>query len=390
MRRFRKTRLHAAAATFAVLALGAATPAIALTIHPTAAVASSQYPGYDAGYAIDFGPNAAVTDWAAFSTGVGSYIDVALGGPFQLTGARVVDRVTSGGSNGGYVGGVFDYSTQISLQAISGLGGSVVGAAQIFSFGQPGGPSDFIHDLTFASPIAADFIRYQVLAANGSNPGLSNISFLTADPQAPAPVLGPNLLTNGSFEAGNTGFVSGYTFIDAPGPSAMYMPATYAIDVDPNAYHGAWASFGDHTSGAGAMMIVNGALNASALLWSQTVAVQVGRAYDFSAWIASTYTASPASVGVFINGVSIGNLLAGSTTGQWTAFSYGWNSGAATSATLQLFDLNEEWSGNDFALDDLRFSAVGVPEPSTWALTVIGFGLMGTMFRRRAAFSAAS
>jgi hypothetical protein len=167
---------NAAFAMFAVAAPGALHAA---TVIPTAAVASSQFPGYEAQFAIDQGPNAANTDWAANSTGPGSFIDLALGGSFNLTGARIVDRVTSGGGNGSFVGGTSDYTTSFSLQGISALGGTLIGSAQTFNFATPAAPTSyasFTHDVTL-SPFAAQFVRYTVLATNGANPGLSDISF---------------------------------------------------------------------------------------------------------------------------------------------------------------------------------------------------------------------
>jgi PEP-CTERM motif len=154
----------------------------AATVVPTAAVNSSHYPGFAQQFAIDEGGNSANTDWAAFLTGAGSFVDLALGGSFNLVSARVVDRVTSGGGNGSFVGGTLDYTTSFSLQGISALGGTLIGSAQSFNFATPSGPTDyasFTHDVTL-TPFSAQFVRYTVLATNGVNPGLSGISFLAS------------------------------------------------------------------------------------------------------------------------------------------------------------------------------------------------------------------
>ena len=37
------------------------------------------------------------------------------------------------------------------------------------------------------------------------------------------------------------------------------------------------------------------------------------------------------------------------------------------------------------ALDNVSLSSMGVPEPSTWALMILGFGLTGAALRRRSA-----
>ncbi|MGB9454507.1 MAG: hypothetical protein WCB12_00550 [Bryobacteraceae bacterium] len=41
----------------------------------------------------------------------------------------------------------------------------------------------------------------------------------------------------------------------------------------------------------------------------------------------------------------------------WGNFTFTWNSGSSTSATLALFDLNTDTPWNDFALDDVSFAA---------------------------------
>lgn len=58
-----------------------------------------------------------------------------------------------------------------------------------------------------------------------------------------------------------------------------------------------------------------------------------------------------------------------------------------TSATNNIFGIGvgPGASSNDaFAIDDLRFTTGGaIPEPTTWAMMVIGFGGVGAMIRRR-------
>ncbi len=89
----------------------------------------------------------------------------------------------------------------------------------------------------------------------------------------PAMAAQPNLITNGDFESGNTGFTTEYTYLDPSktgtwtlGPEYMY-----TVGTDPHLYHSAWASFGDHTSGSGKMMIVNGTYlnNETKIVWAQ-------------------------------------------------------------------------------------------------------------------------
>lgn len=156
---------------------------------------------------------------------------------------------------------------------------------------------------------------------------------------------------NGSFESGNTGFSSGY-------PSGLQQsPPWYAIATDPHPLNSFWSSFGDHTTGSGNMMIVDGNINQPLLtVWQETVPVIPNVNYDFSSWIASAYPESPAHLTFQINGAQVGNTFTASTTpGQWQPFFAIWNSGSNTSATLSIIDQNLDFVGNDFALDDISF-----------------------------------
>ena len=57
--------------------------------------------------------------------------------------------------------------------------------------------------------------------------------------------------------------------------------------------------------------------------------------------------------------------------GQWQNYKFTWNSGSSKSADLVLVDLNTDASWNDFALDDISFSAV--PDPAVGAGAPVRF-----------------
>jgi hypothetical protein len=200
-----------------------------------------------------------------------------------------------------------------------------------------------------------------------------------------------DLIANGNFEAGTntTGFTTGYTaspgFLDGPG----------LVDVTKNpAAENKWwpTSFGDHTSGSGFMLAVNGATTPNTVIWSQTVAVTPKTTYNFSAWSASLYPANAANLDFLFNGTSIGTFSPGLTVGKWGEFTGSWNSGSATSVTISIIDRNIARFGNDFVLDDISMTGgLGPteegPEPSTLVLCSIGAvgGLAGYFRRRKAA-----
>jgi hypothetical protein len=196
-----------------------------------------------------------------------------------------------------------------------------------------------------------------------------------------------NLVANGDFEGGNTGFGSDYTYVSGPGSAIP--PAVYALDTSPANVHPSWANFGDHTTGSGLMMIVNGSLNTGDTVWSQGgLTVAANTTYYFSTWVASSYPDSPAMLDFSINGVKIGGTFtAGGAPGQWGQFFAAWDSGANTTANISLVNQNGAYGGNDFALDDISFGVGhpgdGVPEPATWAMMLVGFAGMGATLRTR-------
>jgi hypothetical protein len=170
----------------AAFTLGLAFSAQADVIYPVSATASSEFPSYEAIFAIDTGPNSAFTDWASNGRGAGTTLNLDLGAVFTLLSANVTDRVTSGGGNGGFVGGTTDFTTQFSIQAFTdGSFTTALDPALIFGATTPVGPTTPADFLTIASlnGLTAEFLRYTVLTSNGPNPGLSDLSFTTAVPE---------------------------------------------------------------------------------------------------------------------------------------------------------------------------------------------------------------
>ena len=178
-------------------------------------------------------------------------------------------------------------------------------------------------------------------------------------------VTGTNVVTNGDFTSGNTGFTSAYTFMAKTGtPSALYAEGTYSVYTDPSALHGSFTSFADHTGNSPAnkrnMLIVNGASTANVIVWTQNITVVANTDYVFSTWVASTTSGSPAQLQFSINGIPLGSTInASPTTGNWQYFTTTWNSGSNSgSMPIALVNQNTAASGNDFAVDDIVFAPV--------------------------------
>jgi hypothetical protein len=198
------------------------------------------------------------------------------------------------------------------------------------------------------------------------------------------------LLTNGTFDAGNTGFQSGYTYAAT---HDLYPEGTYDVITNPQADHNLFSAFADHTPGAdtGLMMVINGSGVADTTIWSEGTAATpligaAGTAFTFSFWLASVYPASPASLNLWINGEKLNGVTFNALGGQenlgvWQNFTYSGVSGAQGISSITLTNSNLEPNGNDFALDDLSLQGTAVPEPTSWALMLMGFGGLGAMLR---------
>jgi len=164
--------------------------------------------------------------------------------------------------------------------------------------------------------------------------------------------LGANLVINGDFSAGNTGFTSDYTFTTNGFPAAMYGVGPNPAVWLPNA-----PACTDHTSGNGNMMMVNGADQAGVKVWSQIITVTPNTSYAFSTWLENITSVNPAVLQFSINGQQLGNQMTANTVDCiWDQFYTVWNSGNATTAVISIVNMNTLFSGNDFALDDISFA----------------------------------
>jgi gliding motility-associated-like protein len=174
-------------------------------------------------------------------------------------------------------------------------------------------------------------------------------------------ITGNNLITNGNFSGGNTGFGSDYAYTTAN----TTVVGVYAINSNPNAWNSWAAKCTDHTGANGNMMLVDGANIAGQKVWYSTIAITPNTSYAFSCWIQSIFPTNPARLQFFINGKLIGNIFnASSTTCQWQQFYETWNAGNSTTAEIAIVNQNTNIIGNDFALDDLSFAPVFIKQDS--------------------------
>jgi gliding motility-associated-like protein len=166
---------------------------------------------------------------------------------------------------------------------------------------------------------------------------------------------GIELVSNGDFTQGNTGFSSSYGYFNQSPPPDM-SEGLYSVVALPTQIHSNFTACPDHTTGSGNQMVINGATVTNVTLWCQTINVTPNTDYLFSTWVQSVVSGNPAVLQFSINGVNLGSTFSPPlATCQWAEFFTTWNSGANTTASICIVNQNTSFGGNDFSLDDISF-----------------------------------
>ena len=154
---------------------------------------------------------------------------------------------------------------------------------------------------------------------------------------------------NGDFESGNTGFTSDYQFAEANSTEGQF-----TVRSDPQHWNGAFVKFGDHTTGSGQMLVVNGATSGNPSIWRQTVTLATNTTYRFRAWTGTAVSGGPANLILKINGSQIGpSFVLPDTSGSWVQWEQPWTSTVAAEYTFEIINANTSVFPNDFYVDDI-------------------------------------
>ncbi len=193
-----------------------------------------------------------------------------------------------------------------------------------------------------------------------------------------------NLIANGDFESGGNGVGFSinsccYNQINPPF-SGSTLTGNYAVTSNPQAMDTSFFPGGDHTSGTGNMLIVNGSTTGGGQRFWRAgnngdgiCGLILGQTYTFSFWIKSVSTLNRANIDHQFVGASNVTLVIGTTLAPLP--SAGWQQVAYTfiptnnCVNFELWDTITTDVGNDFAVDD--FSLVGPPLPFTLSYSKI-------------------
>ena len=220
-----------------------------------------------------------------------------------------------------------------------------------------------------------------------------------------------NLVTNGDFESGNSGFSSDYTFWPI-GTSGDMSAGYYSVVSSANQIH---SGFGGGPQAGSNFFVANGAVDTTQSVWkSQVISVtQTNAAYRFEAYISSVVNPTLAppmlsfQIGDGTTWTTLGATpsLSGAPRGQWY-FSFA--DGIFQQAGNFIIRLRNDSNvavGNDLGVDSIYFGlrtaapsfgtnpGIGtpasfnpavVPEPSSASLLIAGaVGLLGMNRRRK-------
>lgn len=192
--------------------------------------------------------------------------------------------------------------------------------------------SDSLHPTLFVSPSSTAIVEVDAM-------------FLSEE----------NLVPNGDFELGNTGFYSALQYVGTTGNRALWNEGTYAVGTNPHNYHESWIN----ATHDGKMLIANGATDPGRIVYQTTINVQPYTDYVVKFEAANVDNgATSANVARFqfsIDGQMVGDIFSLSqTVFEWHEYYQIWTSGANTTATITIVNQNITGGGNDFAIDNVE------------------------------------
>lgn len=172
-----------------------------------------------------------------------------------------------------------------------------------------------------------------------------------------------NLVVNGDFSAGNTGFTSQYNYVvDLPVvQNEMWPEQTYAVVDNPRNVHSSFCNLNTPAlrspDSGGNMLVGNAATSGTLNLWTQNIPVLPNRDYVLTFNAASLAGATSSLLfgiytGCYRTGADI-SVPFETVNCVWNKYSFQFNSGNNTTIPLSIVNISAQASGNDIAIDDI-------------------------------------
>ncbi|MFZ1689262.1 MAG: hypothetical protein WAU70_17700, partial [Flavobacteriales bacterium] len=181
-----------------------------------------------------------------------------------------------------------------------------------------------------------------------------------------------NLVTNGNFSAGNTGFTTQFNL-----DFNMQNEPTYNVGPNANWFHPQWSGTGN-----GNFLLINaGWMHAGWNAWCQTIPVCPNQTYTLVVRAMSVATQGAPLLDWAIDGVQQNyGMQTSASQGSWTLFTNTWTSGPGQFSADFCIKVASGWGvGNDFALDDISISSTIVltdqQQVFVTSLPVVNLGL---------------
>jgi hypothetical protein len=234
-------------------------------------------------------------------------------------------------------------------------------------------------DTAFLSAVGAtsnfNWTTTSGIAINNSTAQIANVKPITTGTYiftVKATLPNNNLVRNGDFEAGFTGFQTKYNYLDPAGATGsgprkllpFTNPAQGKFTINDYVFKPDWETWSNckGRGGTGKFLYADGATQADQFLWKQNISVLAGKQYEFSAWFTNIYTESdnnnlPRPI-IYIDGVPT-SITMQKTTCLWQKVSTLWTAPTTGTITITVDELSRGNGGNDFAIDDIAFGTPG-------------------------------
>ena len=190
--------------------------------------------------------------------------------------------------------------------------------------------------------------------------GIDDVSFVSCSCDCPSGNIAvPNVIVNGDFSAGNTGFTNDFTYF-TNGTATNITRYSVLNSTEVILANNQWACTGNTTGTTSDQFLVVDGIGNGPTAWRQTVPTVVGAQYKFC-FVANNLVVPARDyfdpiMEVWVNGVRVaGPITLSEIPDVWVPISASWTA-TTTSAIIEIQTASPQGVGNDFAIDDIKLS----------------------------------